>query len=202
MDRSTVSSRSTVHHVEVPSDLLTCHPLVAKTQIALEHQKANQHQLVSATGRNTLFVRVGPNSIKRALRILEAVIRASETNGWKVEPTNSEGKSRICVNDDPVSFSIFEKTQRSEIAATEDAAASGWSPRYRFKATGFLTLQISEYLPAAMQQTWSDGRKQRLEDILYQFIKGVGRASDALRDRRLAKEEWQRRSDIEQARRD
>jgi hypothetical protein len=52
-----------------------------------------------------------------------------------------------------------------------------------------------------MRRTWSNGRRQRFEEHLFQFVEGVERASAALCVRRLEREEWQRQYRIEELRR-
>jgi len=52
-------------------------------------------------------------------------------------------------------------------------------------------LEIFDYLGNGMRRSWSDGKYQRLEDVLPQFIDGLAAASNALRIRRLEREGWQ-----------
>jgi hypothetical protein len=167
------------------------HPLVSRTQDVLEGQQPNEHHMLYAVGHGTLHVRVSRRLMRRSLRILNAIVNACEAREWKVDPTNDGGISRITIGEDPVSFSLYEKIRRCDMRFSESHAESVlWRPRYCYGPTGLLALQICEDVSADLRRHWSDGRKQRLEDLLGQFIEHLKQVALALRRRRLAQEEW------------
>jgi hypothetical protein len=166
------------------------HPLIRRTQDVLERQQRNEHHMLYAVGHGSLHVRVSRPLVRRSLRILNTIVNACEAREWKVDPTNDGGISRITIGEDAVSFSIYEKIRRCDMRSESHPESTLWRPRYRYKPTGLLALQICEHVPADLRRHWSDGRKQRLEDLLGQFIDHLEQVAVALRRRRLAQEEW------------
>jgi len=51
-----------------------------------------------------------------------------------------------------------------------------------------------------MRRSWSDGKRRRLEDVLAEFINGLANASEAIRVRRVEREEWHRQYQEEELR--
>jgi hypothetical protein len=188
--------------VQIPGDLRGCHALITKTRGSLKLAKTDERNLKRAAGDGVLKVCVSRESIDRALKILEAIIRACEARGWSVAAPDARSSAEIRIGDDPVSFGISEKIARFEIK-TDDPAKDKWywRPRYRYQSTGLLTVEIFDYLGDGMRRSWSDGKRQRLEELLSEFIDGAERASAALRARRLEREEWERQYRLEELRR-
>src|ERR1700681_2772874 len=98
------------HHIQVPADLRGCHPLITKTHHAHLHPpKLTEPYSAPKPVTGILDVQASKSALSRALRLLEAIIRASEKNGWTVEGKDEREGARIRIGDDPVSFSMFEK---------------------------------------------------------------------------------------------
>lgn len=178
--------------IEIPDNLRGCHPLVSATRQGLEAAKPNERKLCYA-GAGQLDVVVCRGSIPRALRLLEALVRACEGEGWKVETEEKQRGTRIVVRDDPVSLLLIEKPLRIEIEAPEEEKKNWWwRPRYRYEPTGCLMLQITDYLFDGSRRSWSDGKRQRLETMLGEVVTAIDSASNSLRKRRLEHEKWTR----------
>jgi hypothetical protein len=117
-------------------------------------------------------------------------------------PPDERSSAEIRIGEDPVSFGISEKISRFEVNANDPEKDKWyWRPRYRYESTGLLTLEIFDYLGDGARRTWSDGKRQRLEDLLPEFIDEVERASAALRIRRLEWEERQQKWRLEELQR-
>jgi hypothetical protein len=173
--------------VAVPEDLRSCHPLVSATKKSLESVKPDETHLCRAMGNGTLQVRVSRSSMHRALRLLEALIRAAERLGWKVESMGERPSLDIIPAEDAVSLVLSEKIDRSEVP--RPPGEQYWYKRYNYTATGRLVIEITDYLQKGMRSSWSDGKIQRLENHLSEVLSGVGLAGDNLRQRRLEREE-------------
>lgn len=182
------------YEIRFPEDLRGCHQIITRTREAKLHPPKAAN-LYSEPKRvfGILNVQVSKNALPRALRLLEAIISTCEKQGWSVEGNDEKEGSRIRIADDPVTFSMIEQSDRIELPSTkEEKAWSYWRPRFKHVVNGRLTIQITDWLPTGMRRTWSDGKKQRLENILGEFLDGVRAASGSNKERRLEREAWQR----------
>lgn len=175
----------------IPSDLRGCHSVVSQTKHALENQKPDERSLTQSIDKGILNIRVTRKSLHRALRIMEAIIRASESRGWRLKPRDDKSDSAIVIGDDAIGIRISERINRFEIPPEKPTDGWYWK-RYRYEATGLLTLEITDYLGDSMRRSWSDGKRQRLKDVLEEFLAGIAAAGEALRKRRLELVEWKR----------
>jgi hypothetical protein len=117
-----------------------------------------------------------------------------------VKPRDEKSGCAIVVGEDDVGVYIGEKINRLEIPPEKPTEGWYWK-RYRYEATGLLTLEITDYLGNSMRRSWSDGKRQRLEDVLGEFVAAIAPAAEALRKRRLEWAEWKRRQKEEELQR-
>jgi len=192
------------YEIRIPEDLRGCHQITVRTREAKLHPpKAANLYTEPKRVFGVLDVQVSKNALPRALRLLEAIVCTCEKQGWSVEGNDEKEGSRIRIADDPVTFSMIEQSDRIELPSTkEEKAWSYWRPRFKHEANGRLTIQITDWLPTGMRRTWSDGKKQRLENILGEFLDGVVQASAANKERRLEREKWHRQYEEAQRRRE
>jgi hypothetical protein len=192
------------YEIHIPEDLRGCHQIITRTREEKLHPPKAAN-LYSEPERvfGILDLQVSKNALPRALRLLEAIICTCEKQGWSVEGNDQKEGSGIRIADDPVTFSVIEQSDRIELPSTkEEKAYSYWRPRFKHENNGRLTIQITDWLPTGMRRTWSDGTKQRLENILGEFLDGVVQASAANKERRLEREQWHRQYEEEQRRRE
>src|ERR1700720_4583869 len=163
------------YDIKIPKDLHGCHPIISKTRQAQSHRpKLSEPYSAPKPILGVLNLRASKTALPRALRLLEAIIRASEKIGWSIEGKDEKEGARIKIADDPVSFSMVEQRDRRELPSTkEEKAQSYWRPKFEYRDNGRLTLQITDWLPSGMRRSWSDGKRQRLEDVLSEFMDGV-----------------------------
>jgi len=182
------------YDIQIPGDLHGCYPIITKTREAKLHPpKAANPYSEPKRVFGILDVQASKSALPRALRLLEAITCACEKQGWSVEGNDEKEGSRIRIADDPVTFSMIEQSDRIELSSTkEEKAWAYWRPRFKYEDNGRLTIRITDWLPTGMRRTWSDGKKQRLEEILDEFLDGVQEASAANKVRRLEREEWER----------
>src|SRR5262249_8768917 len=102
--------------IQIPPDLNGCHPLITATQKTLAEARKTPFDpyCPRKPAIGTIDVEVSANAQQRALRLLEAIIRAAEKKGWTIEPKTEKNGSRIRIADDTVTFSMFEKTEQVE----------------------------------------------------------------------------------------
>ena len=179
-----------VQKIVVPDDLRGCHPLISATRKSLESSKPQENQLLHAVHAGTLSVAVSRSSMHRALRIMEAIIVAAEAFGWKVESPGERGGTQITPENVPVSLELIEKVDRSEKERPPNVQY--WYKTYSYAPTGHLVIRITNYLDNGMRRSWSDGKLQRLENVLPEVFAGVKLAAEHLQKRRLEFEERER----------
>src|SRR5256885_13996917 len=73
--------------IRVADELVSPHPLVAEAGALLAKAKPNKEGLVARGDRRCLDVHVSPALLDRALRILDALLKALEQRGHSIETT-------------------------------------------------------------------------------------------------------------------
>jgi hypothetical protein len=209
------SAGSKITVSEEPDEL---HPLARQTLVQLIHESPNDHGLISP--KETLDVWVSENQLARAIRIMDALIKALETLGHKVEVSAYTErndyrqpspppvhKTQVNVKGVIFTFGIEESYKRvphisSKSEEREIARGNKWNvPEFDFIPTGNMALKIKEPYLYGLRGTWSEGIKYRLEDRLNSFIQGLIIAADAEIERRIEEERKRKQREEEESRR-
>lgn len=187
------SEGTVVPSVTIPEDLRGCHPLVSSARAALERDTPSSRGLRATHGPGMLSICVSKGSMHRALRLTEALLRAAEQAGWKVEGGKEVASIMIHVGDDEVELSVSEGITRAEIDDPKAVKDHWWRPSYKEEPNGLLTVQITNYIPTkGIRRTWSDGKIQRLEKLFPEIIAGIDAVAQSRRPWRLELEKWRR----------
>jgi hypothetical protein len=168
------------------------HPLVARSIVAFRRAKPDEQGLLKAKGE-CLDVRVTLDSSDRAMCILDALLKGLDTRGYPVtiRRTGDNFSTTVCIIDEDIGISLVEQVTRIELK-DEKRKQSVWAFRqYEWVPTGKLSLRIEAWSPGA-RQSWSDGKQQRVENCLNQFIVGLVVVAEAARAARLEREERER----------
>lgn len=203
-ERKIADDQKEENRIVVPEQLTDPHPLVEKTQRSLASAKADSNGLVKPKARGCLDVCMGPDSIDRAMRIMDALLKALEARGYVVTTSNKkdkEGETRVLVSDESIRFSLVELLDRreKELTAAErrerekDIHHLFWSstPEYIRFPNGRFRLSIDNY-SGSLRHRWSDCSTDRLEDRLNRFTVAVIRIAEDTKRSRLEAEERQR----------
>lgn len=201
-DRLVLAEKSSDKSITVPANIEPFHPLVEKTDRSIRAAKLDPNGLANPRAKGCLAVSVGPASIDRAMRILDALIRAFETRGFSV--TVSDGESRVThveILGEKLSIRLEELLDRKEreltAAQKRERELYSWladrRPEYDYFPSGRLALQIDVSTNRGTRSQWSDGKARQLEALLNAFIAGLIRAADDVREQRRENEERQRR---------
>ena len=194
----------------VPKTLVDPHPLVKKTEKSLRTGKQDERGIVRAYDPGTLYVVVGSNSIDRAMRILDSLIKALEKRGMKVKVEDTEirdsqyysyrrsfgqRKTLVSVLGEWVEIGLEEHANRKDHELTakekEELRKYGrvsYAPKYDFFPNGRLILRIKNVYSGHVRHTWSDNAGKRLESLLNSFIAGLTNAAVDIRASRLERE--------------
>jgi hypothetical protein len=185
------------NRISVPTRLTTRRVEILEAVRQLRDQRGVDQGLRHAGGPGAVDLRVGRDSIDRAARVMVAVLDAVEARGWRVRCAREYGDhTKITVLGEDVTVCISEKTKRVErTRPTTLKAGEYWSeyPRYNYVPTGQLALRIVEpYVGGIPRDTWLDGKEQRIEDCLNEFMVGLVAAAEAMRELRQFQRERER----------
>jgi hypothetical protein len=179
------------------------HPLVRATRTGLRKLKEG-----SPERRHALDLTVTAATRERALRILEVLCRAFKERGWPVATHQGDRQnSQIEVHGVKVAFSLEERLQRQERPKPKPidlllTPSLAFQERYDYVPTGELVLKA--WHDVGSKSEWADGKRQRVEEKLNEFMIAVVRIADneirwqeerAIRERQRQEEErarWER----------
>lgn len=190
--------------INVSEDVVRYHPLVRAARESFAPRKQDYKRGLVSSGPGTLHIRVSPASKVRALRILDALVKACEIRGFEVRSSEirasamsvQDAETIVRVYGEDVRLTLEEKCRSVEhvLTATERkdlARGSGsWIPKHDIVPTGLLSLQIAYFLS---KTTWKDNAKTRLEACLNDVMVAlVQTAILVVRPERLRQEAQQR----------
>jgi hypothetical protein len=141
-------------------------------------------------GRGHAVLRLTPNTEKRALRILDALLRALEDRGHKArlrEGTVSALEVLVS-NGGAVELWLMEHQNQVEHVLTKKEienrkrGSSSWVPTYDVTASGRLIFETDTPWGYELRKKWSDGKTQRLEDLLGEIVLGLEDIGAAVRE--------------------
>jgi len=154
------------------------HSLVVATERALRRPRRANHGAPAKPERLALDVSVSEASLPRALRIMDALAKALEARGIPLG-IESEGKrrSRVIVQGQELALRLVETNLRTERKPTDDERRDmkkyGYvylPNRYSYQPTGLLKLGIISEYYNELKQSVSDGKHQRVERRLNEFV--------------------------------
>jgi hypothetical protein len=188
----------------------TLHPLVEAARRKLRAGKASEEKIVSTNHETELAIAVAPSSISRAVHIVNALIRAWEEHGGTVRAGErsflGHHRTAFAVGEDRVLVSLIERTE--PIPDWKPPKNDYWHRYPPRRPSGRLVFAIEHFGGDGLRSSWSDGKRQRLENILSEVYEGLmiqigsekrqrldnqclGRQRAAAEERRKAKERFQ-----------
>lgn len=206
--------------VVVPDTLTEPHALVAQALRLLGNRKPT-NGVIARPRRRCLDVLVTQTTLDRALRIMDALLKALENRGLTIEVTAPQeaeqpshhwtrGVTRVLVEDEWVEFGLSEQEDAIRAPASEPPKhLSDWqrdywirehTPAPQYVPNGNLAIQIKTGEGLGVRRTWRDGKSQRVENCLSSFIVHLEATAKAIKDQR-EREERRRREWAEQQRR-
>jgi hypothetical protein len=159
----------------VPSQLTKPDPLVAAAAKVLTSKKTQTYDSWVYAGRGQLDIRVSPNSVDRALRFMDALIKLLKQRGFGVTVTNET--SYLVVDDEKIDMTLRETRRQEKVPGRH------WNDTI-YHPTGKLTLKIERYSGGV---TCNDGTLL-LEEQLPKILARVEIMSQRMREERIARE--------------
>ncbi len=196
--------------IVVREDVRSPHPLVKATRDVLEGKVDPGNWRDGLTPR--LDIDVSKAQLRRALRIMDALIRAFEARGWKTElGSRDDRKSYIAILDQRVPFGIRETLKKVVSSPARADRAFGRrinTPRpstYRdeyHEYSGQLAFVIRYDWGYGVLKSWAESKTKPLEERLGDFIINLVKAAyeDLEASRRRAERERQAQEAAERRR--
>jgi len=200
--------RQSRNRIRVSRQLVDPHPLVRHTAEMLRSARPGLYGTVNARREKCLDLRVGPRSLERALRIMDALVKALERRGFRVTISTAEKpETTVEIFGQRLTIALDERIKRTEHALRD---GERFGPKWGYVPSGQLRLTIDEWVVGSARKTWSDGDRARVERQLNGVILGLvviavaKRACQQEREREeAARQEAERqRALAEQARRE
>jgi hypothetical protein len=181
-------------------------PLIERTRSALSAAKPDGERMVTPRTLKALDVRIGAESVPRALRLLDALLKGLNDRGLKVKVSQDGArKTWVTVDGEEIPLALRERRKRvpHRPTAQELAEKKKWPsltriPEYDWVPSGELLLVIEH--SSWSRQIVADGKRQRLEERLNKFVVALYSAADR-RKRERIEEERRRRQRIEDEKR-
>jgi hypothetical protein len=170
--------------------------------------KKDHSGLLMPRAKDRLDIRVTPAGLDRALRIMDAFVKAADARGYTLDITGDPSTTRINCLGEMMAIRLEEQIRRlpHTLTAKEEAykLLHHWSnaPQWDYQPTGILSLGLVDIAATGVRKTWSDGKRQRLEDELNGIMIGLVRAAEGIKQERFRRDAWQRKWDEEQRQRE
>jgi hypothetical protein len=183
--------------IVVAKSLRNPHPFVSQSAQILELCEPNHVGILETTDKRCLDIRVSRKSLRRALRILDALIKGLLARGFEVEQNDDFD---VHIHGECLGFGISEEviTIKTE---PKDTDLDGY---YQFGHSRFdqvrepsgklcLTMHDRGYFWSNnLRRNWRDTKSKSLEDCLDAFVLGLVKRAARKREHRLQKEEEDR----------
>jgi hypothetical protein len=163
----TENERVPANRIVVADDLRSAHPIVRESRKRLERKFVDPFGRIypgwspDESQRQIIDINVSHGTVHRALRIMDALIKAIETRGGHIELKSRKTYCRV--NEANVQFSLWEKITRTEREVSQKERRESYtSDRWIFTPTGQLTIRIDEHYVG--RTSWRDKPTKPLEN--------------------------------------
>ncbi|MDR8392236.1 hypothetical protein NC796_13870 [Aliifodinibius sp. S!AR15-10] len=181
-----------VKPIVVKKTLYNPHPLIKKTYNALKEGDLNQFNRVQVYGSNYLDVLVGPDSVKRAMRILDALVKELNRQGIKVETekVNRSAKSFVRIGKEKIYLQMREGGYRKK--KERDPSKRWYSSQYEYCTNGKLKLSLCSSSYRSPDKTIKDWKNKKLEERMDEFFPTLFELAEKMKVSREKEEEEDR----------
>lgn len=181
----------------VAVELVDPHLFIQLTQKAYEKAKPDEAGILIPGRSKGIRMDVSRDTIDRAMLIMDTLLKAIISAGYKPELNTGSMGLFVIVDDEMISFRMQEITKSREILVPPDK--KGYytyerKERQRYP-TGCLRLSI-DGIPGGPKTSWTDGQRWIVEDCIDSFIRALPKA--AARAKAIRAEEVERRRATEE----
>jgi len=214
--------------LRVPVTLRDPLPLITATLEALKRGASDRSLVGRMESRHLVYprranneacleVQVGRDSLGRAARFLNALLKALLACGFKTEETRDQYRRTACivVFGHRFQLRVRELTKREPHVPTPKELAEQVKypnltriPKWDYFPCGDFTCEVMNDNGSTTLDTWTDGKERRIEEMLPEIVRGIFKVADTARarwkrereDQRRQMEEAQQRYEAEQRR--
>jgi len=182
--------RESKNRIRVPRRLVNPHALINQTAEVLRKRKPDSYGTLAAWREICLDLRVGPKALERALRIMDALLKALEARGFRVSISASQKpETHVEMLGESLEIRLEERVSRVSHIRTKAGTPHPLSTqRWDYAPSGELTLRIHEYRARGTRKSWSDGRRKKLDQRFNDVVRGLVIVADAKRAERIEQE--------------
>jgi len=197
----------------IPQSSRFTHPLVIKTFKVLQKTQVSKwgdgkYGRIWINEPGCLNVKVGKDSIERAMSIMEILLNMLESNGYSVLVKNNQTSgggqhlvTLVMINGDPVPFYIEQLGTMKEKSLTVEEKSKWFYDRWNYSLARKLRLVIDDYCGEEMRRRWSIRDDHSISETLASFVDGLVNAAHVIKESRLKNEERTRQwKELEQKR--
>jgi len=188
------AEQSPEQKIMVPDRLMNPHRLLKGHLDEWRYASVDEYGAIRSGSLRQLNIRVSPQHLSRALRIMNALFLALEGRSYQVGIQDGYKKTLgVRIDGQPIEFGLEEKFQRIERSEDKTRKQNPWGYRqYEYRSTGTLMLKITDWGADGLQKTWSDGKTMKIEDCLNEFLVGLLKVAAAVKAYRAKQEEEER----------
>jgi len=184
--------------IAVPKALRNPHPLIARSLEILEYSSPNDLGVLDVSSVECLDIKVSPSSLKRALRIMQALIQELVVSGSSFE--GSERGINIVIEGERLQIGISEIIESEKVQPEENQLKGSYHfghSRFEYKRRASsrlcLTIHDTTHLwDVNLRNNWRDTSKKSLEDQLDSFLVALFQRAGLYREKRLREAEKER----------
>jgi hypothetical protein len=165
------------------ANLRQLHPRVRVLRLAMKTAPVIDHGPVKVEEAGNFNLWVSRAQMRRALLILDAVVKGLEAREATFVAGNWRTKHLVAkFQDGTVEFQIIEKMKHEQVLVRKEPVESGFicHHEWRYKPLGTLTFSILDRYPKGTRKKWHDCPRHRVEDkvgeIVEQMCKNPGLA--------------------------
>ena len=196
------------NRIRVADTLRAAHELVRITTDALEGRGTSAGEALRNRQLPQLDLDVSKATLHRALRIMDALLKAFEKRGWRISRgSHDDRKMYVTILDQRIPFGIREPLRKVEnepakpVRLRTGEVYTPFQSRYRDEASGRLALVIRNSWGHGVHRSWDERSGGPLEERLNQFALALAtEAYEQLERQRRREEEELRRVELAQVR--
>lgn len=181
--------------VSVAKRLANPHPLIEQASILIGNSKPDNNGLLAPESNNCIDIKVSKNTLPRALRIMDALVKCLIE--LKFEVYISKGKTIVNIDGIKLEFGIREELKTEQ--KPQKPEIEGY---YRFNHSRFNQIKVPSgnlcismhdvYSGGGLQKNWRDTSRKNIEDSLEKTVKGLIKLAAWEKEKIREREEWER----------
>lgn len=182
--------------IEVAAGLEDLLPAVARTHKSLLAAKPDEYGMVEPRAQKTMDVRVAPERVERACRIMQALLTALDRRGLVVAVGGGSGGTTVEVSDEQLAFGIYEVVRRQERPPipAEKRELERWygssnKQFFEYVPTGILSLAVFSGPSNGRRRRFTDSKRRPVESLLNAFVISLYRTAEDIKADRARKEQ-------------